>query len=294
MNQIQMTETKANPSQSVKILSHEDQRKLIQGSYQHPGGIFVRLALFTGLRSEELLSLSWTDVDVYGSRICIRPAKNDMGVKPNYPRYVPLMPYVLHDLLEWQEVQRHSFVPPIPFSPYKIPVCTTLEGKPMTQEMLYEYFRNILRRSYVADYPFCSLRETFAIRCLEQGMSPKTLGAIMGDPEAASTYAQFIVSPYDANRAAMETLYSIYTPNAEVLAYPVIVTLLEDQRIMLYAPDFPETVRYCDNLAEGLLRMRERMEEDLHNSYFPPAPVSVARLCRKPNEFIILMCLNPR
>lgn len=61
---------------------------------------------------------------------------------------------------------------------------------------------------------------------------------------------------------------------------------------MLFSPDFPEIACYCDNLAEALIEMRDRMEDDLHNSNYPPIPLSVSSIPRRPNEFVILMCLN--
>lgn len=298
MNHNQSVTTPISPMTEMIILSHEEQRKLIHASYQHQYGVFIRLAMFTGLSTEELLGLCWDDVDEYGSRLRIRRIHNISGTEPvmmqcHAPRFVPLLPYVLNDLLEWREIQRHANVSIPPMYVYHLPVTLTLEGQPSTMESLLEVYSQILAVSGVGNYPFHILRNTFAIRCLEQGMHPQTLSVILGDSTAANTYAQFAVSRQAANRAAMETLYSVQSPNASTIAYPVIITPQENGCAMLYSPNFPETACYCDNLAEALIEMRDRMEDDLHNSYYPPIPMAVSRIPRRPNEFIIMMCLNP-
>lgn len=298
MNQNQSVNVNTTPITELTILSQEEQRRLIQGSYQHQYGVFIRLAMFTGLRAEELLGLCWDDVDEYSSRLCIRRIQKSTDTDPLMvqcpsPRFVPFLPYVRNDLLEWREIQRHANFSIPPVYVYHLPVTMMLEGKPATMDSLQEVYSQVLALSGVANHPFCALRDTFAVRCLEQGMHPQTLAVILGDPAAATAYAQFELSRQATNRAAMETLYSVQSPNAETLAYPVIITPQENGCALLYAPNFPETARYCDNLIEGLIDMRNRMEDDLYNSCYPPIPMSVARIPRRPHEFIIMMCLNP-
>lgn len=297
MNQNQSVNVNTTPITELTILSQEEQRRLIQGSYQHQYGVFIRLAMFTGLRAEELLGLCWDDVDEYSSRLCIRRIQKSTDTDPLMvqcpsPRFVPFLPYVRNDLLEWREIQRHANISIPSVYVYHLPVTMMLEGKPATMDSLQEVYSQILALSGVANYPFCALRETFAVRCLEQGMHPQTLAVILGDSDAATAYAQFELSRQATNRAAMETLYSVQSPNAETLAYPVIITPQENGCALLYAPNFPETARYCDNLIEGLIDMRNRMEDDLYNSCYPPIPMSVARIPRRPHEFIIMMSLN--
>ena len=298
MNQNQSVNVSKTPITELTILSHEEQRRLIQGSYQHQYGVFIRLALFTGLSSEELLGLCWDDVDEYGSRLRIRRIQKSAGndslmMQCHSPRFVPMLPYARNDLLEWHEIQRHAHISIPPIYGYHIPITMTFDGRPSTIDSLQEVYSQILSLSGVANYPFCALRDTFAVRCLEQGMHPQTLSIILGNPAAANTYAQFAVSRQAANRAAMETLYSVQPPNAVTMAYPVIISLQENGCALLFSPDFPETARYSDNLTEGLIDMHDRMEEDLHNSYYPPIPMAVSRIPRRPNEIIIMMCLTP-
>lgn len=110
----------------ITILTRDEQMRLIQGSYQHRYGVFIRLVLFTGIRLGELLGLRWEDVDVQGRRIYIRRTLNRLNKtqKPknsqeasteiviqtpksqNSIRSIPLLPQVLQDLQGWQRVQQ--------------------------------------------------------------------------------------------------------------------------------------------------------------------------------------------
>lgn len=297
MNMNQSTNEIIQPMSAIAVLSHEEQRKLIRSSYQHPYGIFVRLPMFTGLILEELLALSWNNLNVYNSRLFVQkaqtPTDTESGIRQtNAPRFIPLLPHVLSDMLEWQETQRHACVSLPPVYGYRIPVTMFLDGHPATTESLQEIFAQILQISGIANYPFSVLRDTFAVRCLEQGMNPQTLSVILGDPDAANTYAQFKASREAANMAIMETLFTVQPSNAADIAYPIIITPQRNGCAMLYAPDFPETACYTEDLANGLRELRYRMEDDLHNSYYPPVPTPAYRIPCRPEEFVIQMCLE--
>ena len=125
----------SNPAASVNlpsgdrpqiiILTRDEQMRLIQGSYQHRYGVFIRLVLFTGVRLGELLGLRWEDVDVQGRRIYIRRTLNRLNkakkpANPNEPtteiviqtpksqnsvRSIPMLPQVLQDLQGWKRMR---------------------------------------------------------------------------------------------------------------------------------------------------------------------------------------------
>ena len=63
----------------IKILTRDEQARLMQGSYMHRYGVFIRLTLFTGIRIGELLGLRWTDVDLQGSKININQTLNRLN-----------------------------------------------------------------------------------------------------------------------------------------------------------------------------------------------------------------------
>ena len=47
----------------IVVFTNDQQRALVQASYRHRYGVFIRLDLCTGLRMGELLALKWEDID---------------------------------------------------------------------------------------------------------------------------------------------------------------------------------------------------------------------------------------
>ena len=47
----------------ISVFTNDQQRALVQASYRHRYGVFIRLDLCTGLRMGELLALKWEDID---------------------------------------------------------------------------------------------------------------------------------------------------------------------------------------------------------------------------------------
>lgn len=56
----------------IAALTNEQQRALVQISYRHRYGVFVRLDLSTGLRMGELLALRWEDIDLVGAQLTVK------------------------------------------------------------------------------------------------------------------------------------------------------------------------------------------------------------------------------
>lgn len=110
----------------IVILTRDEQARLMQCSYQHRYGVFVRLVLFTGLRLGELLGLRWEDIDFRAGILHVRRTLNRLNkmkrpLQPGEPtteiviqtpksqnsiRAIPLLPVVLQELQGWQYVQQ--------------------------------------------------------------------------------------------------------------------------------------------------------------------------------------------
>ena len=63
----------------IVILTRDEQFALMNASYSHRYGVFVRLVLFTGLRLGELLGLMWQDIDFAGGLLHVRRTLNRLN-----------------------------------------------------------------------------------------------------------------------------------------------------------------------------------------------------------------------
>ena len=107
----------------IAALTNEQQRALVQISYRHRYGVFVRLDLSTGLRMGELLALRWEDIDLVGAQLTVKRTINrlaryeqdegkhsteivfDTPKTQNARRTIPLTRSVIEDLKRWRSIQ---------------------------------------------------------------------------------------------------------------------------------------------------------------------------------------------
>ena len=60
-------------------MTNDQQRALVQASYRHRYGVFIRLDLCTGLRMGELLALKWEDIDFSAAQLHVRRTINRLA-----------------------------------------------------------------------------------------------------------------------------------------------------------------------------------------------------------------------
>lgn len=62
----------AKEAKEIKILTNEEQLRYIEASKAEPNGLFLRLALYTGMRLGEILALKWENVDLEQGTITVK------------------------------------------------------------------------------------------------------------------------------------------------------------------------------------------------------------------------------
>lgn len=215
----------------IEILTRDEQFALMNASYGHRYGVFVRLVLFTGLRLGELLGLRWEDIDFTGGLLYVKRTLNRLNKidrpidsneptteiviqspkSPNSIRSVPLLPMVVNDLLMWREVQKQDAVDSADTYADSGMIVTNPFGGIVEPRTFKDYYNQILNLAGLKHFTFHALRHTFASRALEEGMDAKTLSVILGHSSVAFTldrYAHVLVDHKIEEMNRMQVLFS--------------------------------------------------------------------------------------
>ncbi len=172
---------KTTKDTKVKVFTKGEQKKLTKHlikNLDYPN-IGILISLYCGIRIGELCALQWRDIDLYNKCVKIRktlqrvsPVNGKSKVIIGKPksnssiRVVPI-PDFLVDILK-KEAQDDEFY-----------VCRGL-SKYAEPRTFREYYKKNLDTLGIAFKNFHSLRHTFATRCVEFGVDPKTISELMG------------------------------------------------------------------------------------------------------------------
>lgn len=171
------------------------------------------LVLQTGLRTGEMVGLRWSDVDFDKKmiRICrtmeYRKCTGEWRTGDNKTksgtRTIPLTQEACSILRSQKEKSKSLKVVPMEFSDI---VFLSEKGVPVKNNaydsLLYYYCDRIgLRR-----FSMHALRHTFATRCIESGMRPKTLQMILGHANISMTMDLYVHVTEDSKKQEIEKI----------------------------------------------------------------------------------------
>ena len=200
------TPPKFKESRKGKALSAEVEKQFLDAakdSYYYP---LYRMASLTGMRIGEVLGLQWQDVDFEHGEIhiihtlCYVPGRGQYLDTPKSEASRRIIPMEkgseLYTLLkEWRSKQRlqkfkvGKYWQPLPGMEHI--VFTSNHGTPHFDMNVRTDQRKIVAEMNEAginiDCTFHTLRHCFATRCIENGMDPKVLQAILGHSTFAMT-----------------------------------------------------------------------------------------------------------
>ncbi len=196
-----------NPVKSVKFfredegrlrfLEREEIKRLYDSCSDHLKSI-VALAVVTGMRKGEILSLKWPDVDFRRKIITI------LKTKGQKKREIPIGVGIFRLLLK----QRKH-----PDSPY---IFCHKDGKRIGS--FKKAFKTALKRAGIEDFTFHDLRHTFASHLVMSGVDLKTVQEIMGHASFKTTL-RYAHLARNHKRRAMEIFDSqmdtIWTPKTK-------------------------------------------------------------------------------
>lgn len=188
------------------VLSKEESQLFLQEAGNSIYKQLYIVALETGMRTGELTGLLWSDVDFEKRIIHVRHSLCYFSKEGKYTfelhdtktkngiRDIPMTSKAFVALKE-QYIKKQNIINQgkEPLEGFEDLVFITQNNKPTTTFLLAESMRCILKRinqkhdiEFPKVTPHC-LRHTFATRCIEAGMQPKTLQKILGHKKLEMT-----------------------------------------------------------------------------------------------------------
>ncbi len=183
-----------NPGKKVKLLrerntrlrylDEKEIRKLHDACAEHLKPIVI-VALNTGMRKEEILSLRWKDLDYRIRTISILDTKNGQS------REIPMNDIVYRTLMATKKM---------PDSPW---VFCKNNGERYGN--IRKAFEGARKRAGIVDFRFHALRHTFASHLVMAGVDLRTVQELLGHKSFEMTLRYAHLSP-EHKKAALDTL----------------------------------------------------------------------------------------
>ena len=170
--------------------------------------------LQTGLRVGELTALKWQDVDFENQILHIRRTMDyrDKEWETNTTktktgkRDIPLTKKAIEILLNVKNSGRKSNIIPMEYHDF---VFLSKNGKPILNSAYNMILRRICQKAGIEKYSMHELRHTFATRCIEGGMTPKTLQEILGHTNISTTMDIYVHATEDLKLDEVKSVESM-------------------------------------------------------------------------------------
>lgn len=203
-------------TKEMRVLSRSEQDKLCQYLYSdlNSYNIGILICLFTGIRVGEICALCWDDISLTDRTIHIHQTmqriqnKTDLGQKTKLIittpksscsiRTIPLPNDLVKIISNYQTSSEGYFL-------------TNSTKRYVEPRTMQYHFKLALKKSYVNDANYHSLRHTFATRCVELGFDVKTLSEILGHASVNITMNRYVHPSMELKKENMQRLSTLLT-----------------------------------------------------------------------------------
>jgi integrase len=208
-----------------QTLSEEQCRRLIDAAQENRYGIFVIVALQTGMRLSELRGLTWPMVNFDKGQI--RVAKNLYSAKGKASleqlktrrarRVLPMNSIARDALTQMKAIQQadQEMVGEAWKNPLEL-VFTNEIGIPLVAATIDRQFDRLLRRLGLPDIRIHDLRHTFATLMIERGANIKVVSELLGHANVEITLRRYVHVTNKMHESAREHMESLFQPKYEL------------------------------------------------------------------------------
>ena len=177
-----------------RFLTRDEQREFLTEAKEHPNYNQFAFILQTGLRYSELTGLKWSDID--GRFLHVNRAayfiddSHDFTVgepkTANGRRTIYLTDEALRLLADEKKIVKGSCGYDDDY------IFLSKKGRPITRSTYNSSLKYTAKKIGMKSFSIHKLRHTFATRCVEAGMKPKTLQKIMGHSSVTVTLNYYV------------------------------------------------------------------------------------------------------
>mgnify|MGYP004495779293 CR=1 FL=1 len=242
----------------IVVFTNDQQRALVQASYRHRYGVFIRLDLCTGLRMGELLALKWEDIDFSTAQFHVRRTINRLAK------------YEAHDGENKTEIVFGT--PKTKNSRRTIPLTRTMADE-LTRWKQQQAQDKLRAGDKYTDGGFIVTNE-------------------FGHYSVAFTMDTYVHSMDEHKRREMDKMDDMfgmpYNISVENQPYPVLCTLSADG-CTAHVPDFPKITTQAATLDVALLEVKQQIQKALRQYKNPPIPTKQEQIVVPQNSVLVLV-----
>ncbi|MCM1064261.1 MAG: site-specific integrase [Eubacterium sp.] len=205
--------TQGQDSMEKTAMSPEIQRVFLEAAKDSRYYWQYAFVLQTGLRVGEMVGLKWSDIDFDNRIMTISRTMNQLDgdwvvgspKSKAGTRQIPLTDEALSILKAVKEKRVSADVVPIQFHDT---VFVSRKGNPVDNSSYNAALRKICDDAGIPHISMHTLRHTFATRCIEGGMMPKTLQVILGHSKINVTMEIYVHVMEDTKVKEMDVVAS--------------------------------------------------------------------------------------
>lgn len=201
------------PEKNTRVLTLDEQERFLTAAKESINYNHFLFILQTGVRSGELRGLKWDDIDFQNRIIHIRrnvthDSNNNRFITGELKtssgqRDIP-MTQTAYDLLMStysNKIKHNQKVISFEFADH---VFLNRNGKLLPNSNYDRYLEKICDKAGIERISMHTLRHTFATRCIESGMKPKTLQKILGHANISMTMDLYVHVTEDEKEKEMQ------------------------------------------------------------------------------------------